>query len=78
MGEGYVFFEIIEPEQLSYTYKLNPAAFSQRWNMSLLEYKLILADPPCGCATLNNADEVEGQIVLIGKQINIVSVTFDF
>ena len=32
MGQGYVFFEVIEPEELSYTYKLNPAAFSVPWN----------------------------------------------
>ena len=68
VGEGYEFFEILHPEELSYTFKINPAAFSQPWNMSLTEYKMILADPPCGCASFRNADEVEGQIVLIGKR----------
>ena len=67
VGEGYVFFEVLDPEELSYTFKINPAAFSQPWNMSLTEYKMILADPPCGCASFRNADEVEGQIVFIGK-----------
>ena len=51
MGEGYVFFEILEPEELSYTYKLNPAAFSVPWNVSFGEIHMILADPPCGCST---------------------------
>merc|ERR1712018_875098 len=32
MGAGYVFFEIMQPEEISYTYKLNPAAFSVPWN----------------------------------------------
>ena len=68
MGDGYVFFEVLHPEDLSYTYKINPAAFSQPWNMSLTEYKMILADPPCGCASFRNADEVEGQIVFIGEE----------
>ena len=31
MGDGYIFFEIIQPEELSYTYKLTPAAFSPPW-----------------------------------------------
>ena len=71
VGEGYEFFEILHPEELSYTFKINPAAFSQPWNMSLTEYKMILADPPCGCASFRNADEVEGQIVFIGKRFFI-------
>ena len=71
VGEGYVFFEVLDPEELSYTFKINPAAFSQPWNMSLTEYKMILADPPCGCASFRNADEVEGQIVFIGKRFFI-------
>ncbi len=31
MGDGYVFFEIISPEELSYTYKISPAAFTPPW-----------------------------------------------
>ena len=31
MGDGYVFFEIISPEALSYTYKITPAAFTPSW-----------------------------------------------
>jgi hypothetical protein len=31
MGDGYVFFEITDPEELSYTYKLTPAAFTPPW-----------------------------------------------
>ncbi len=31
IGEGYVFFEIVEPTELSYTYKVNPASFSPPW-----------------------------------------------
>ena len=69
VGEGYEFFEILHPEELSYTFKINPAAFSQPWNMSLTEYKMILADPPCGCASFRNADEVEGQVVFIGTKM---------
>ncbi len=31
IGEGYVFFEIVEPAELGYTYKINPAAFAPPW-----------------------------------------------
>ena len=67
MGTGYVFFEILHPEDLSYTYKLNPAAFSVPWNMSTSTATLVLADPPCGCGALKNHDDVEGNIVLIER-----------
>ena len=49
MGEGYVFFEIDEPEELSYTYKLNPGQFSPSWNTSYHRIGLVPTDPPCGC-----------------------------
>ena len=42
MGHGYVFFEVLEPEELSYTYKLNPAAFSVPWNKTYGETNLVL------------------------------------
>jgi hypothetical protein len=31
MGEGYVFFEVVSPEELSYTYKVTPATFTPPW-----------------------------------------------
>jgi hypothetical protein len=31
MGDGYVFFEITNPEELTYTYKISPAAFTPPW-----------------------------------------------
>ena len=68
MGEGYIFFEIIHPEELSYTYKLNPAQFSPKWNLTFgPEISLVLAEPPCGCGSLINQEEVEGKIVLMER-----------
>ena len=67
MGTGYVFFEIIRPEDLSYTYKLNPAAFSVPWNMTTSTATLVLADPPCGCGALKNYEDIEGNIALIER-----------
>lgn len=31
MGDGYLFFDIVEPEDLQYTFKINPAAFGPEW-----------------------------------------------
>ena len=31
MGEGYIFFQVTEPEELSYTFKLHPAPFAMPW-----------------------------------------------
>ena len=63
MGNGYVFFEVLEPDEISYTYKLNPAAFSPPWNESFGgEIKLVPGYPECGCSYLQNNDDIEGQI----------------
>ena len=62
MGQGYVFFEVLEPDEISYTYKLNPAAFSPPWNESFGEIKLVPGYPECGCSYLQNNDDIEGQI----------------
>ena len=63
MGNGYVFFEVLEPDEISYTYKLNPAAFSPPWNESFGgEIKLVPGYPECGCSYLQNHDDIEGQI----------------
>merc|ERR1712172_194008 len=67
MGTGYVFFEILRPEDLSYTYKLNPAAFSVPWNMTTSIATLVLADPPCGCGALKNYEDIEGNIAPIER-----------
>ncbi len=67
MGEGYVFFEVLDPEELAYTFKINPGAFGPNWNVSYGEIHLVLSEPPCGCASLTNSDEVEGRIVLLER-----------
>lgn len=67
MGDGYVFFEITNPEELSYTYKLTPAAFTPSWNETHVGISLVPTDPPCGCGPFLNADEVEGHIALIER-----------
>lgn len=67
MGDGYVFFEILKPEELSYTYKINPGAFSVPWNSSMNGVGLVPAEPPCGCGSLTNGEDVEGQVALLER-----------
>lgn len=67
MGDGYIFFEIIKPEELSYTYKITPAAFSPPWNETHVGISLIPSDPSCGCGNFRNADEIEGHIALVER-----------
>ena len=75
MGNGYVFFEVLEPDEISYTYKLNPAAFSPPWNESFGgEIKLVPGYPECGCSYLQNNDDIEGQIgIWDSKLLNVIS-----
>jgi len=67
VGNGYIFFEVLEPEQLSFTYKTNPASFSPPWNETMTRVPLIPTDPPCGCGFIRNHDDVEGKIAFMER-----------
>jgi len=67
LGKDYVFFEIMEPEQLAYTYKANPAVFAPAWNHSHSLIPLVPTEPACGCGKILNSEEVEGNIALIER-----------
>ncbi|CAK9807706.1 PRADC1-like protein [Anthophora quadrimaculata] len=65
-----VFFEIIYPPELEYTYKLRPAKdFGAPFNASFLEERipLVPTDPPHGCQLPENAKELKGRIALIER-----------
>jgi len=67
MADGYVFFEIVEPQDLAYTYKINPADFAEPWNATHYGVGLVPSDPACGCGSFANDDDVEGNIALIER-----------
>jgi hypothetical protein len=67
VGKDYVFFEIIDPEELAYTYKVNPAGFTPSWNITLNGVNLVPTEPPCGCGFVQNSEEVEGRIALMER-----------
>ncbi|XP_033344463.1 LOW QUALITY PROTEIN: PRADC1-like protein [Bombus vosnesenskii] len=65
-----VFFEIIYPPELGYTYKLRPAKdFGAPFNASFLEegIPLVPNDPPHGCQVAKNAKELKGRIALVER-----------
>ena len=54
------------PQDLAYTYKINPADFAEPWNATHYGVGLVPSDPACGCGSFSNDDDVEGNIALIG------------
>ncbi|KDR22400.1 hypothetical protein L798_02492, partial [Zootermopsis nevadensis] len=65
-----VFFEIIEPEELQYTYRIRPAKdFGAPFNKSFSAYgiPLVPVEPPYGCGWPNNAKELEGSVALVER-----------
>lgn len=68
---GDVFFEIIEPEELEYTYRIRPAKnFGGSFSDSRFETKrnqLIFANPANACTDIENAADIRGHIALIER-----------
>ncbi|XP_030375372.1 PRADC1-like protein isoform X2 [Scaptodrosophila lebanonensis] len=65
---GDVFFEIIEPQDLEYTYRLRPAKdFGVAFSQKLEGVPLVLADPPSACGKIRNARDLRGSIALMDR-----------
>lgn len=65
-----IYFEIVEPEELRFTYKIRPAKdFGVPLNESFagVEVPLVPVDPPCGCGWPRNADDLEGSVALVER-----------
>lgn len=65
-----VFFEITDPKELAYTYKIRPAQdFGTPFNetFSVRNIPLVPADPPYACDKLLNADQLRGNIALVER-----------
>lgn len=75
-ADNHLFFEIIWPEELQFTYKVSPSQFSPAFNHSNVRSptQLVLSDPKCGCGFIINQQDVEGHVVLIERgQCSFVS-----
>ncbi|KAJ3666275.1 hypothetical protein Zmor_001728 [Zophobas morio] len=67
---GDIFFEIIEPVELEYTYRIRPAKdFGAPFNESFyIEHvPLVPIQPKFGCTTPNNIEDIEGNVALIER-----------
>jgi len=63
-----IFFEIVEPETLHYTFKVRPAQdFGVPFNYSLLNVGLVVAEPSHGCSAPINKLELRNNIALIER-----------
>lgn len=68
---GDVFFEIYEPGDLEYTYRLRPAKdFGTAFNKDRFNAKenyMVLAKPREACDTLENAAELNGNVAFVER-----------
>uniref|UniRef100_A0A023G0H1 Putative protease-associated domain-containing protein n=1 Tax=Amblyomma parvum TaxID=251391 RepID=A0A023G0H1_AMBPA len=63
-----IFFEILEPESLRYTFRLRPAhEFGASFGSQLSNVGLVLSEPLQGCASLVNRLELRHNVVLVER-----------
>uniref|UniRef100_A0A131XBS5 Putative protease-associated domain-containing protein 1 n=1 Tax=Hyalomma excavatum TaxID=257692 RepID=A0A131XBS5_9ACAR len=63
-----IFFEILEPESLRYTFRLRPAhEFGSSFTTQLSNVGLVLSEPLQGCASLVNRLELRHNVVLVER-----------
>ncbi|XP_017786881.1 PREDICTED: PRADC1-like protein [Nicrophorus vespilloides] len=70
MISGDVFFEIIDPMELEYTYRLRPAKdfgapFDSTFHMK--NVPLVPVKPKFGCSALRNAHQIDGNVAFIER-----------
>ncbi|XP_037950114.1 PRADC1-like protein [Teleopsis dalmanni] len=65
---GDIFFEIIDPIDLHYTYRLRPAKFGSSFTrLRFLRAALIPTDPPDACQQIKNQRDLRGNVALIDR-----------
>ncbi|XP_061171355.1 protease-associated domain-containing protein 1-like [Saccostrea echinata] len=63
-----LFMQIVEPEEISYIYKIKPAKnFGGEFEKVYHHIPLVVADPYNGCSKLANQRQVDGAVVLIQR-----------
>ena len=63
-----VFFEIVSPAALQYTYLIQVTRdFGVPFNFTLVGARLVPADPTLACGPLGNCDEIEGGVAFIQR-----------
>jgi len=63
-----VFFEIVDPKEIAYTYKIRPAQdFGSNFNSSLRNIPLVIVDPPYACGIIKNARDLLGNVAFVQR-----------
>jgi hypothetical protein len=63
-----IFFEIISPEDISYTYRVRSAvSFGSSFEKTYNKIQLVPTIPNDGCSTLSNFDEIYGNVALVER-----------
>jgi len=66
--DEYMFFEIIKPSEIAYSYKVRPAKdFGNPLNFSLNEINLVPTDPVDACGAMINIEEIEGNVAMVER-----------
>jgi len=66
--DEYMFFEVIEPEEIAYSFKIRPAKdFGNPLNFSIANAYLVPADPQDACGVLVNREDIEGNVAMVER-----------
>jgi len=66
--DEYMFFEVIKPTDISYSFKVRPAKdFGNPLNFSMLSVHLVPVDPAHGCSPAVNLEDLEGNVAMIER-----------
>jgi len=66
--DEYMFFEVIEPEEIAYSFKIRPAKdFGNPLNFSISNVYLVPTEPQDACGRIKNRDDVEGNVAMVER-----------
>lgn len=66
--DEYMFFEVLKPAEIAYSFKIRPAKdFGNPLNFSLTNIDLVPIEPQHGCSAIVNQEETEGNVAMIER-----------
>jgi len=66
--DEYMFFELLKPTEIGYSYKIRPAKdFGTPLNFTMSSVNLVPSDPRHGCSPVLNHDDMEGNVAMVER-----------
>jgi len=66
--DEYMFFEILKPEAIAYSYKIRPAKdFGNPLNFSITNAYLVPTAPKDACSVVVNVEDLEGNVAMVER-----------